>query len=59
MKKSVKDIPKRKAFARSMRIVSMNSEEMLAREIIKKSAKNKMTRAKMKLRLLHRLKHNI
>ena len=43
-------------FVSSMNKISMNSQELLAQEIVRASAHEKFNRAKMKLKIINKLK---
>ena len=53
-----KVIPTKK-LSSSMREIAVNSENMLYKEIVKENAREKLTRAKVKLKILHKLKKQL
>ena len=53
-----KVIPTKK-FSSSMREIAVNSENMLYKDMVKENAREKLTRAKVKLKILHKLKKQL
>ena len=58
-KPSKKNTPSSLKLASSFHEISRNSQDMLARDILKESYQGKLTRAKVKLKLMGKLKKNI
>ena len=53
-----KVIPTKK-FSSSIREIAVNSENMLYKDMVKENARQKLTRAKVKLKILHKLKKQL
>ena len=58
-KPSKQPAPSTLKLASSFHEISMNSQDMLARDILKESYQAKLTRAKVKLKLMSKLKKNL
>ena len=53
-----KVIPTKK-FSSSIREIAVNSENMLYKDMVKENARQKLTRAKVKLKILNKLKKQL